>query len=44
MKVSFADFEDKFGGKVFVVFSSDGEITNKEIITEIQNKISKLYR
>ncbi|MDR1544407.1 MAG: MjaI family restriction endonuclease [Prevotellaceae bacterium] len=42
MKASFADFEEKFGGKVFVVFSLDGEIANKEIITEIKNEIERL--
>jgi hypothetical protein len=42
MKASFADFEDKFGGKVFVVFSLDGEIANKEVIQEIQKEIEKL--
>jgi hypothetical protein len=36
MKASFADFEEKFGGKVFVVFSFDGEIANKEVIKDIQ--------
>jgi len=42
MKASFADFEEKFGGKVFVVFSLDGEIANKEVIKEIQTEIEKL--
>ena len=42
MKASFADFEEKFGGKVFVVFSLDGEIANKEIINEIKNEIQRL--
>ncbi|MDR0795621.1 MAG: MjaI family restriction endonuclease [Tannerella sp.] len=41
MKASFADFEEKFGGKVFVVFSLDGEIANKEIIQEIQKEIDR---
>jgi hypothetical protein len=35
MQASFADFEKKFGGKVFVVFSLDGEIANKEIIKDV---------
>ena len=38
-KASFSDFEEKFGGKVFVVFSLDGEIANKEFIKEIQKEI-----
>jgi hypothetical protein len=42
MKASFADFEDKFGGKVFVVFSLDGEIANKNVIEEIKNEIERL--
>jgi hypothetical protein len=42
MKASFADFEEKFGGKVFIVFSLDGEIANKEIVTEIQKEIERL--
>ncbi|GHV11357.1 hypothetical protein AGMMS49938_01890 [Fibrobacterales bacterium] len=42
MKASFADFEDKFGGKVFVVFSLDGEIANKEVILEIKKEIERL--
>ena len=42
MKANFADFEEEFGGKVFVVFSLDGEIANKEIINEIQKEIERL--
>jgi hypothetical protein len=42
MKASFADFEDKFGGKVFIVFSLDGEIANKEVIAEINKEIKRL--
>jgi len=43
MKASFADFEEKFGGKVFIVFSLDGEIANKDVIKEIQKEIEKLH-
>jgi MjaI restriction endonuclease len=42
MKASFAEFEEKFGGKVFIVFSLDGEIANKEIIEEIKKEIERL--
>jgi hypothetical protein len=42
MKASFADFEEKFGGKVFVVFSLDGEIANKAVIEEIKTEIERL--
>ena len=44
MKASFADFEEKFGGKVFVVFSLDGEIANKEVIEQIKNEINRLQK
>ena len=43
MKASFAEFEEKFGGKVFVVFSLDGEIANKEVVEEIQKEIERLH-
>jgi hypothetical protein len=42
MKINFNDFEDKFGGKVFILFSLDGEIANKDIIPEIEKEIDKL--
>ena len=42
MKASFAEFEEKFGGKVFVVFSLDGEIANKNVIEEIKKEINRL--
>jgi len=42
MKASFRDFEHKYGGKVFIVFSLDGEIANKEIIDQIANEIKRL--
>jgi hypothetical protein len=42
MKVSFKDFEEKYGGKVFIVFSLDGEIGNKEIINNIKDEIERL--
>ena len=42
MKASFTEFEEKFGGKVFVVFSLDGEIANKEVIKEIETEIYRL--
>ncbi|MDR3250512.1 MAG: MjaI family restriction endonuclease, partial [Tannerella sp.] len=43
MKASFADFEEKFGGKVFVVFSLNGEIANKGVINEIEREIERLH-
>jgi hypothetical protein len=42
MKASFSEFEDEFGGKVFVVFSLDKEIANEEVIEEIRKEINRL--
>lgn len=42
MKASFENFKNDFGGKVFIIFSLDGEIANKEIIEEIQQEIYRL--
>lgn len=42
MKNSFRDFENDFGGKVFVVFSLSGEIANKNVIQEIEKEIQRL--
>ena len=44
MKASFKNFEEKFGGKVFIIFSIDDEIVNKEIIDEIKNEINRLTK
>jgi hypothetical protein len=44
MKASFADFTEKFGGKVFVVFSLDKEIANKDVIEEIRKEIERLTK
>jgi len=42
MKASFADFTNKFGGKVFIVFSLDKEIANKEVVEDIRKEINRL--
>jgi len=42
MKNNFIDFENKYKGKVFIIFSLDGEIGNKEIIKEIEKEIERL--
>lgn len=42
MKASFKAFEEEFGGKVFVVFSLDGEINNKTVIADIEAEIKRL--
>jgi len=44
MKASFRDFESKYHGKVFIIFSVDDEIANKEVIQEIKNEIEKLKK
>lgn len=42
MKSSFAAFTEKYGGKVFVVYSLKGEVANAEIIDDIAAEISRL--
>jgi len=42
MKAGFASFTADFNGKVFIVFSLDGEIGNPEIIGEISAEIARL--
>lgn len=42
MKASFEAFTEDFGGKVFIVFSLDGEIGNKEVIEQISKEIERL--
>jgi len=42
MKASFREFEKKYGGKVFIIFSVDDEIKNKEILKEVQDEIKRL--
>lgn len=42
MRASFRSFEEVFGGKVFIVFSLDGEIANKEVINAIREEIHRL--
>jgi hypothetical protein len=44
MKHSFAEFEEQYGGKVFIVFSLDGEIGNKEVIEQIRKEIERLKK
>jgi modification methylase len=44
MKASFASFEETYGGKVFVVFSIDGEIANPEVVDDIAAEIARLSR
>lgn len=42
MKASFREFEKKYSGKVFIIFSVDDEIKNKEILKEVQDEIKRL--
>ncbi len=42
MKANFINFEQKYKSKVFIIFSLDGEIGNKEIIKEIEMEIKRL--
>ena len=42
MKASFDSFKEEFGGRVFIVYSLDGEIANKEVIESIEKEIVRL--
>lgn len=42
MKASFNNFTQKYGGKVFIVYSLKGEIANKEIVDDIEKEINRL--
>lgn len=44
MKSSFASFKQKYGGNVFIVYSLDGEIANKEVIEQIHSEIARLNK
>lgn len=44
MKASFDDFTEQYGGKVFIVFSLDGEIANKEVFSLISDEITRLSK
>lgn len=41
MKGSFQRFNNKFGGKVFIIFSVKEQIQNKEIIEDIRKEIQR---
>lgn len=42
MKSSFEDFTEKYGGKVFIVYSQKEVIANTEVIDEIEKEIERL--
>jgi len=44
MKASFESFKNDFGGNVFIIFSLDGEIANKQVIEQIQTEIERLKK
>lgn len=44
MKASFNDFEKKFGGQVFIVFSTDDKIKNEDVIDDISKEIAQLEK
>jgi hypothetical protein len=44
MKASFDAFTQDYGGSVFIVYSLDGEIANKDVIEEIKQEIERLEK
>lgn len=44
MKHSFKSFTEEYKGKVFIVFSLDGEIANKQVLDEIRKEIQRLEK
>lgn len=44
MKKNVSDFEDKYGGRVFIIFSFDGDVVNKEIYDQIEEEIDRLKK
>lgn len=42
MKASFEEFTEKYGGKVFIVYSQKEAIANPNIIEEIEKEIVRL--
>ncbi len=42
MKASFEEFTENFAGKVFIIFSLDGEIGNAEVLGQIEDEIQRL--
>ncbi len=44
MKSSFDDFTNKFGGRVLIVFSVNGEIKNEDVIAQIAQEVERLKK
>jgi hypothetical protein len=42
MKASFNEFTKKYSGKVFIIFSVDDEIRNKEVVAQIKVEIKRI--
>jgi hypothetical protein len=42
MQNSFKDFQDKFGGQVFIIYSVNDNILNKDIYDKIAAEIERL--
>lgn len=42
MKASIENFKNDFDGNVFIIFSLDGEIANKQVIEQIRTEIERL--
>ena len=42
MKASFQAFETDYGGKVFIIFSLDGEIANENVLKDIEKEVARL--
>ena len=44
MEESFRNFEREYGGKVFIIFSINGNVENEEIYEEIRKEIERLKK
>ncbi len=44
MEESFRNFEREYGGKVFIIFSINGNVENEEIYDEIENEIKRIRK
>lgn len=44
MRASFESFKEQYGGNVFIVFSLNGEIANKEVVQQISDEIQRLLK
>ncbi|MEA2076347.1 MAG: MjaI family restriction endonuclease [Euryarchaeota archaeon] len=44
MEESFRNFEREYGGKVFIIFSIDGNVENEERYDEIENEIKRIRK